>query len=242
VSAPRFFVERLAEGLVHLSSSDTRHALRSLRLRPGAEILLADGTGQVGWGRLRGEERSSAVVEVERIEGVTRPVPWLEVILAPPTGDRLTWAVQKLAELGVDRLTVTGTDRSVRRWGTGGTEAAVVRLRAVAREAAMQSRQAFVMEVGSAPSLPVALDSGSRPSRTILLWEGGGGSLLEAMPGDGRAVRLVVGPEGGFTQDEVDLAASRDAVPASLGPNILRTETAAVAAAAVALARSGRLG
>jgi 16S rRNA (uracil1498-N3)-methyltransferase len=179
------------------------------------------------------------VVLVEDVRRVVRRGGVVSVALAPPKGDRLAWAVQKLGELGVDELALIRTERTVREWSGDRGERAVERLQLVAREAAMQSRRPFVMRV----LLPTPLEEAlAVRASVILLWEGADASLASALPDEARPTRLVVGPEGGFTDQEVDLARERGAVPASLGEGILRTETAAVAGATLVLARYGRLG
>jgi 16S rRNA (uracil1498-N3)-methyltransferase len=157
--------------------------------------------------------------------------------LAPPKGDRLGWAVQKLAELGVDRVEIVETERTVRAWSPDRASRALDRLRAVAREAAMQSRRPFLIEIERG-----AATTGPDGPRTIVLWEEAETRLSEALPASLSPIRLLVGPEGGFTDQEVAGAVAGGAVPASLGPAILRTETAAVVGAALVLARFGRLG
>ena len=242
MTAPHFFVELLKgpDTTVSLSAQDSRHALRSLRLRPGEEVSLADGAGTVGRGRLSAEEDELAVVRVEEIHRVVRRPPVVSVALAAPTGDRLSWAVQKLAEVGTDEVVLLEAGRSVRTWVEGRADRAAERLRAVAREAAMQSRQPFVMEV----TPPVQFQEAYPPSTAlgVLLWAGAKAGLDKALPDQATGVRLFVGPEGGFSEQEIDTAKEAGLVEASLGPSILRTETAALVGAALVLARYGRLG
>jgi len=157
VTAPHFFVERLPEGVVTLSANDSRHALRSLRLRAGEAVTLSDDDGTVGEGVLKREEDGLAVVEVRRTRRIVRRGTLVSVALAPPKGDRLNWTVQKLAEIGVDELLLMRTERSVRTWEAEREERVLGRLREVAREAAMQSRRAVVLRVGGGGSLPEAL-------------------------------------------------------------------------------------
>lgn len=241
MSAPQFFVSRLVEGgRVSLDPADARHAVGSLRLRVGDAVRLADGDGAVARGVLVEAGRGSAVVEVADVEHVSRPSPALSLALAPPKGERLSWAVQKLAEVGVDRVTLLETERSVRRWDRDRAAGALERLAGVAREAAMQSRRPFVMDVEGPSSLLDVRAAGA--AHTIVLWERAGdglGAALEAASGD---VRLVVGPEGGLAEPEVDACVRAGAATASLGEGILRTETAALAASVVALHHLGRLG
>jgi 16S rRNA (uracil1498-N3)-methyltransferase len=240
VSSPLFFVETLADPVARLSPEDTRHALRSLRLRRGDPVALADGRGGVGVGRLEGEREGRASVAVEESRRVIRRAPVVSVALAPPTGERLTWAVQKLAELGVDEVLCIETERSVRTWRGDRVDRAVTRLRSVAREAAMQSRQPFVMEVDGDRTLEDLLRPA--PPLVIMLWEEADLPLAHALPDEVPSVRVVVGPEGGFSAGEAGRARDAGAVTVSLGPGILRTETAAVVGAALVLSRYGRLG
>ncbi len=177
---------------------------------------------------------------MERIEKVSPPKPLVTVALAPPKGDRLRWAVQKLAELGVDRTVLVQTERSVRGWEDGRVEHALARLRTTAREAAMQSRQAFLMVVEHGGLLNQWLDAATVSK--VLLSEESELPLRMGLPPTPREVALLIGPEGGFSETEVASAKRAGAGVASLGPNVLRTETAAVVAASLALAHYGRLG
>jgi len=147
------------------------------------------------------------------VHHVARATPALTIGFTPAKGDRPEWTVQKLTELGVDRIVPLRAARSVVRWEGDRGGAGVARLRRVAREALMQSRRCWLPEVTDlcAPSaLPGAV-----------LAEPGGARLTLAHP------TVLVGPEGGWAPEE--LAAAGATV--SLGPSILRSETAALAAA-----------
>jgi 16S rRNA (uracil1498-N3)-methyltransferase len=181
--------------------------------------------------------------EVEERVGESRPLPVLRVLLSPPKGDRLTWAVQKLTEVGADEIVLVEAARSVRRWKGERAQKVGERLEAVAREAAKQSRRRFLPEVRGPIGWGDALSEALRDGPTVVLWEQADEGLLELLPDDAPEVLgLVVGPEGGISDVAAAAAADQGALLASLGPNVLRTETAAVAATAVALARYGRLG
>lgn len=242
MSAPHFFAGAPAPGEpVALAPEDARHAVRSLRLREGDEFTSSDGEG--GLVRCRVVRAAHLLVEGEVVERTVEasPRPSLSVLLAPPKGDRLTWAVQKLAELGVDRIVLVESARGVRRWQ--GDRAARVgpRLEAVAREAAKQSRRRFLPVVAGPLPWVEAVVPGSEP--TVVLWERAPEGLLRSLPDEApEALALVVGPEGGIPEADALAAERAGARLAGLGPTILRTETAAVAASAVVLARYGRLG
>ena len=172
-------------------------------------MTVTDGVG--GWRVCRW--RGGALEPDGPVEHVARPTPALTIGFAPAKGDRPEWTVQKLTELGVDRIVPLRTARSVVRWEGDRGSAAVARLRRVAREALMQSRRCWLPEVTDvcAPSaLPGAV-----------LAEPGGPHLSLAHP------TVLVGPEGGWAPEELATAAAT----VSLGPSILRAETAALAAA-----------
>lgn len=242
MTAPQFFVDGwdAAIGTVSLSPEDSRHALRSLRLQAGEEVIVADGRGAVGHGRLTEERGGRAVIALDWVRRVVRRAPVISVAVAPPKGERLSWAIQKLSELGVDEVVLMRTERSVRAWEPDRAERAADRQRAVAREAAMQSRQPFVMKVVAGMDLDEALDTGRDP--TIILSEGMDHPLTGVLPAEATGLRLLIGPEGGFTDDELERAAAAGAQAASLGAPVLRTETAVLVAATLAMNRYGRLG
>jgi 16S rRNA (uracil1498-N3)-methyltransferase len=225
---------------VVLSPEDSRHALRSLRLRPGDDVTLSDDDGLLASGRLVGEEDGRAAVEVESTQRVVRRGLVVSVAFSPPKGDRFAWSIQKLAELGVDEVMPVRTSRSVREWNGERWSRVAPRLRTVAREAAMQSRQAFVTRLLDPQPLEEAVQV--RGATVVVLDPGGSERLRERLPEGATAVRLVVGPEGGFEPSELDRAVELGATVAGLGEQILRTETAAVVGAALVLHRYGRLG
>jgi 16S rRNA (uracil1498-N3)-methyltransferase len=243
VSRPHFFAGAPDPGqVVVLSSEDAGHAVRALRLREGDEFTSSDGRGALARCRVVRAERLLVEGEVVERRVDPRPNPTLSVVLSPPKGDRLTWAVQKLTEIGADEIILVEASRSVRRWEGQRAGKVAPRLEAVAREAAKQSRRRFLPVLGG----PVPWAEAVVPPAEgvlVLLWEGAHTGLLEALPPEPiEEVTLVVGPEGGIPEEDAGAAERAGAVIASLGPTILRTETAAVAGAAVTLARYGRLG
>lgn len=244
MGVPHFFAGAPEAGeTVILDTDDAHHALRSLRLRPGDRFTSSDGRG--GLASCRVLRASGLLLEGQVEERVTesRPEPVLRVLLSPPKGERLAWAVQKLVEVGADEIVLVEAARSVRRWKGERAARAGERLGTVAREAAKQARRRFLPELRGPVEWGAALDEALKSGPVFLLWEGAGSGLLGLLPGETPdRLALVIGPEGGIPEEDAAAAQGRGAVLASLGPNILRTETAAVAAASVALARYGRLG
>jgi 16S rRNA (uracil1498-N3)-methyltransferase len=244
LSLPHFFAGAPEPGgAVILEARDARHAIGSLRLRAGDEFTSSDGRGALARCRILRAEGS--VVEAEVVERTEEPPPEprLTVMLAPPKGDRLAWAVQKLTEVGADAIALAETARSVRRWSGDRRSRAGRRLGAVAREAAMQSRRRFLPEVDGPDPWDDALRAAAARGPVVVLWERAENPLSEVLPGSPPTeITVVVGPEGGLSEEEARAAEAAGGRLASLGPHILRTETAAVVGAALVLARYGRLG
>jgi 16S rRNA (uracil1498-N3)-methyltransferase len=204
-----------------LDAADRHHLDRVLRLRPGEEVTASDGAG--GWRRCEyaGDGR---VVAVGDIEVEARPTPLVTVAFALTKGERPEWTVQKLAEAGVDRIVPMTTGRSVVRWDGEKAARQVVRLRSVARAAAMQSRQVWLPVVDHAVAFAALVPVGSGDGLA-------GGLAMAQMGGDPPSLDrpfILVGPEGGWDESELALASGLAFV--TLGPTVLRAETAAMAA------------
>jgi 16S rRNA (uracil1498-N3)-methyltransferase len=244
VSRPHFFAGAPEPGeTVVLEAEDAHHALRSLRLRQGDELTSSDGAGAVA--RCRVVRARHLLVEAEVLERTVEPPapPELTVVLAPPKGERLAWGVQKLTETGVDAVVLVDAPRAVRRWTEERATRAVERLRGVAREASKQSRRRTIPRVRGPQPWDAALQEAVGEGPAVLLWERARAGLLSSLPREvPPKLTLVVGPEGGIPEEDAFRGGESGLLLASLGPNVLRTETAAVVAAAVTLARYGRLG
>ena len=181
-----------------------------LRLRAGDEITVSDGAG--GLLRCRFGPALEPAGEVERVPA---PAPAVTVAFAVVKGQRPEWAVQKLTEVGVDRIVPLLASRSVVRWPPGEAGGQLARLRRVAREAAVQSRRAWLPEVAGVTGFEaMAAEAGAAVAHP--------GGVPPALD---RPV-VLVGPEGGW--EDAELAAAPALV--GLGPSVLRTETAALVA------------
>jgi 16S rRNA (uracil1498-N3)-methyltransferase len=217
-----------------LDEDDARHLVKVLRLRPGEVVVAADGRG--GWCRcrFRGGTDPAGLLEPDGEPAFEpAPVPALTVAFAPAKGDRPEWVVQKLCELGIDRIVPVAAARSVVRWEGERAVRAAERLGRVAREAAAQSRRVWLPEV--APLTPVTslVEAAAAAGRPVRLAQRGGG------PPQFGDTAVAVGPEGGWAPEEAVFGAA----PLGLGPTVLRAETAAVAVAVVLVSlRAGTVG
>ena len=210
-SAAHVFVESLHTPT--LNSDDQHHLARVLRLRAGESVSVSDGQGR--WRSCRFV--SADVLEPDtEIETVDRAAPEITIGFALPKGDRPEWIVQKLTEIGVDHVIVLHAERSVVRWEPDRAERNIAKLVKVAREASMQSRRVWL------PTVSGPLRADQVIGETVSLAEPDGDALTLA------ATTVLIGPEGGWTPNELGLTASH----VSLGTSILRVETAALVAAA----------
>lgn len=200
---------------IELDDDTAHHVFRVLRVRDGESVTATDGAGRwvpcrVTGGRLVPD---GAVRHDAGTDGVT--IGW-----AIPKRERPEWIVQKLTELGVARIVLLHTDRSVVRWDEVRADRHLAKLRRVAVEALQQSRGVHLPTIEG----PLAADEFLGEA---VVAEPGGRPLA---PADRT---IAIGPEGGWTADE--LARARDCV--ELGPTVLRVETAAIVAAARVLLR-----
>jgi 16S rRNA (uracil1498-N3)-methyltransferase len=227
--ADRYFVETPIEGShARLTGAEAHHLAHVMRAKPGDRVVLFDGTGCEFSARVERIERSEIELAVSSRESVDRElrVP-VTLGVSLPKQDRGRWLVEKAVELGVARLVPLLTERSLDRH----SPAALDRLRRSVVEASKQCGRNRLMEISAAQHLHEYLSAESTGTRW-LAHPGGEtddrlGVAVDASSAD--AIRLAVGPEGGFTNTEVAQAAAAGWRVVSFGSRILRVETAALA-------------
>ncbi len=203
------------------------HLVRVLRLAPGAEFRLFDGCGQVADAVLQDDGRAWLRQLHDRLPQPCR----IRLIQGVPKGDKTELILQKGTELGVSEFHLVTTERSVVRFKRESRQQ--LRWEKIIQEAARQSGQYHLPQLQCSNSLQVALTADDTDLK-LLLWEQSETPLAEVL-GDKKYQRIsvIVGPEGGITAAEAAVAVSRGYRPVSLGPRILRTETAGLAIIAV---------
>lgn len=231
---PRFFHHTIEKGFITLSPDETAHARQSKRMRAGDAVALFDGAGVDAAGVIERIDRKGVDVRVSKIAVKPRPIPQLTVATAIPKGSRQDVLVEKLTELGVAAIQPLFTDRSVAKASGHRLE----KWRRTAIEAAKQSDQCWLPEIREFASLEsiaglagkeriplLALDSSpcGRCEHLHDLWK------PDEWP---TSLIAVVGPEGGWSEEEQQLLTAAGAKAITLGPNVLRIETAAIAVAA----------
>lgn len=256
---PRFFIDpsQVAGSRITIIGDDLRHVRTVLRKQPGDRLTLLDGQGVEYTVRIVALERDGIVTEIEGRVARRTAGPCITLGQGIAKSDKMDWIVQKATELGVSVLVPLVTERTIVK--VRDEEKRVSRWQKISREAAMQSSRpdiprvepiqkfsAFLQRLSNPPSPPFAkggdsicppLKKGeqggfsSYPTLLLLPWEEGTEPLRNVLKSNAGAKETIVliGPEGGFSQSEAESAKGKGFHLVSLGPNILRTETAAIA-------------
>jgi 16S rRNA (uracil1498-N3)-methyltransferase len=227
-----------------VAGTDADHIRKVLRLGPGDRIFLFDGSGTEWEAKIEAVEANQVIAAVI---AARRPQQESPLRIAVAQGilkeKKMDQVIRQLTELGADAWIPFAAERSVARPDPRKIEARMKRWQKIAVEAAKQCRRLKVPEVSPAADFDRALRRAEGHTLKIAFWEKARtGTGWPTEPKKPESVFLLVGPEGGFTADEIALAESAGFLPASLGPRILRAETAAVVACALAQHRFGDLG
>lgn len=226
-------------GTITLPPEAAHHALRVLRLRSGDDLVLFDGLGGEYPGRVM-EATGVLRVAVDAWRDVECEAPVaLTLAQALPAGDKMDWVVQKAAELGAAKIIPVQAKRSVVRLAGERADKRIARWQQVAISACEQSGRNRLPEINAVLDLPHYLAIPAEENGLRLLLSPRQGIGLSALPRPPGSVTLLVGPEGGFDEGEEEAARSVGFRCVSLGPRVLRTETAGVAALAAILALWG---
>jgi 16S rRNA (uracil1498-N3)-methyltransferase len=239
VSPPRFFIDSaLAPGAtVRLPDDVAHHALHVLRLRDGAPIVVYDGRGGQYPATLLCEG-ATARARLGSFDPLERESPLkLTLIQTLVAAEKIDWIVEKAVELGVERIVIVPMQRSVVRLVAPRAARRLHHWTDIARAASSQCGRNRVPSVDLLGDLGGALAAVPAEHDRMLLAPGAGRSLCSAW--GQTCAALVVGPEGGLAEAEIALAGRAGFVPVSLGPRVLRTETAGLAAIAALQATRG---
>jgi len=244
---PRIFIkpESITDGHATLPEAEARRLFRVLRMRPGDSVTLFDGQCEMA-ATIVSLNAKSAVLKVgERTGRDSEPPISITLGQGMPKGEKLEWVVQKAVELGVTALTPVVMERSVKRPDAAAAEKALTRLRRIAEEAARQSGRLRPPDIPGFMTLGEYLERTRQAELKIIFYEGEKTrGLREVLHGasDVKNVALIVGPEGGLSEEEVRLAVEAGYVPVGLGPRILRSETAGITALSLIQYELGDLG
>jgi 16S rRNA (uracil1498-N3)-methyltransferase len=236
--ARRFFVQpgSISGSQIIICGPQARQICTVLRLEVGDAISVLDGSGCCHIARIDEVTRRQVTAEITGVVQLdTEPRVKLTLAQALAKGDKVELVVQKATELGISRMVVFTSQRTVPKPDAAHTARKMERWRAIAREAAEQSGRALVPEVHGVVGFRDLLAGRSDDDLTLIAWEAERETPLSKILAGANAERitLIVGPEGGFTEQEVAIARDAGAAPVSFGKRILRSETAAIAGCAI---------
>ena len=244
----RFFVpsECIGSDRVEIRGEVAHRIGRVLRLSPGSEIVLFDGSGMEWTVRLDSVARDHAVGRVLFSEkGRGEPGVRLTLYQGVMKGSKFDWTLQKGTELGVSCFVTMQCQRSVPLSPSGAQPGRAARWRKIVVEAAEQSGRATIPAIGAAMSFIEVCDALENPSMLVVLpWEGEEAKSLSTAVSeapDPKDVVLIIGPEGGLSPEEVDYARGKGLEPVSLGRRIFRAETAGIAAVSALMFALGEM-
>lgn len=235
---PRFWTPGLAAGAVTLDEAQAHYALHVLRLKPGAAVELFDGLGLRARGRIDQATRREVVLAVEELLSPSLPPrPAVHLAFAVPKGKRLDWLLEKATELAAASLQAVVFQRSV----AGGDELSHAKYQRWLDHCIAAARQCELdrlPEIRPMAALDALLAAAPGPLRLLGSPEPSARGLFEALPATPpEDVQILVGPEGGLTDDESARAIGAGFIPVRVGRTILRVETAAMAMTAAVTAR-----
>lgn len=222
----RFFVpeEAVSGDTIFIGGEDVAHITKVLRLREGDTFTVCDGARHDYLCSLVFADKKTVTAKIlETQENTAEPPCFITLYQGLPKASKLDYIVQKCVEIGVSRIVPMTTDRVVKE-GSPKAE----RLSKIALEAAKQSGRGIVPEVGAPVTFAEAVEAAKAAELALIPYECEKERSLKAALRDKRPVTaaVLIGPEGGFTEEEIRLAAAAGIASVTLGRRILRTETA----------------
>ncbi len=237
---PRFFLENVEGDTLHIAGQDARHIACSLRMQAGDTLTVCNGKGEdlsCVIAAVAPEEIILAVTAREKT--VSEPTVAVTLYQGLPKGDKLEWIIQKAVELGVTRIVPVVTARSIAKASERDTKK-TARLQKIADEAAGQSGRGILPTVEMPITFKLAAERMAK-EQTVVFYECGGAPLTTLASQWGGTLSVFVGPEGGIAPAEIETLVEGGAALATLGPRILRCETAPIAALSAIMVLTGNM-
>lgn len=229
----RFFVAPFSGDTAVLTGQEAHHVARVLRMRVGEELMLCDGVGTDYACRILSVADGEVTAQVlYRRPTESEPTTAVTLYQGLPKSEKMDLIVQKCVEIGITRIVPVAMARSIVKLNAAEGAKKRDRWQKIAASAAEQSGRGIVPEVGEPISFKQLLGAVANEN-TVTFYEGGGAPLAELVTKDTRQLSMVIGPEGGFDKEEIERLREAGARVATLGPRILRCETAPLVALSV---------
>lgn len=237
----KLFIDYTPSDTITLDGEEARHIAKSLRMRVGDMLTITDGTGTDYGCQIDNITKDSVTLSVcYKQASNSEPTVDVTIYQGVPKSTKLEDIVQKCVELGVTKIVPTLTKRCVSRPDEKSAGKKQARYQKIALEAAQQSGRGIVPQIADMQTLKQAIATDTSEVK-IVFYEGGGEPLNSIIAPDTKSVSIYIGPEGGFDKDEVDAIVNAGGKQATLGPRILRTQTAPVAALACIMMMTGNM-
>lgn len=238
---PRFFDTGINTDIgskIEITGENARHISFSLRMRPGEQIVLCDGRAMDYLCEITEIIENSVFCDVlDKTHSITEPKVQVHIYQCIPKSDKMELIIKKCTELGAVEFTPVSSSRCISKMERGESKK-LIRMQKIAAEAAKQSGRGVIPVVNQPMELYDALEK-TREENSFFLYEGGGAPLRDLLISSGDKINIFIGPEGGFSDEEAELAGEMGAKKASLGKRILRTETAPIAVTAAIMYERG---
>lgn len=226
----KLFIDYTPENDILLDGERARHIAKSLRMKVGDMLTVTDGKGNDFGCQIDEITRDTVhLIICYKQAGSSEPTCRVTIYQGVPKSSKLEDIIQKCVELGVAKIMPTLTKRCVSRPDEKSAGKKNQRYQKIALEAAQQSGRGIIPEIGNMLTLKQAIANDNSQTK-IVFYEGGGVPIKNIIKAGCESVSIYIGPEGGFEKEEVDMIVSSGAIQATLGPRILRTQTAPVAA------------
>jgi 16S rRNA (uracil1498-N3)-methyltransferase len=244
---PRLFVfEKLAIGdEIVIAGEEAHHIIRVLRLGPGHSVSISDGKSVESLGVISDIDIRDTKIKIRILDQnkSKETKPFITLLQALPKGEKFDWIIQKITELGVSKIIPVITQRTIVNILPSKLERRMERWNKIAIEAAKQSLRMDIPQIGELSTFDASLREVEKHHLSIIPWEQEKElsirKALKSIDGTVTKVAVFIGPEGGFSPEEVKKAKEMGAVSVSLGPRILRTETAAIAVCSILMYELG---
>ncbi len=231
-----FFVEpaQIGENSILITGNDVNHIKNVLRMKPGENVLISDGTGTDYDCKIENISEDSVTAVIIDMQKDAKELPvQITLYQALPKSDKMELIIQKAVELGAYEIVPVNTSRCVVKLDNKKQQTKLKRWNSIAESAAKQSKRSIIPEVRPVLDYGKALEEAKEMEMAIIPYENFSDmtetkQVIAKIPGCGK-IGVFIGPEGGFAQSEVDKAIEVGIRPVSLGRRILRTETAGLA-------------
>lgn len=237
---PRFFCDNINDNIAIITGDDAKHITKVLRYKVDDEIVISDKNGFDYECDIISIDDDIHLKIKRKFKNETEPSSCIVLYQALPKGDKMDFIIQKAVELGVNKIIPIMTKYCVSKPDDKSFEKKLIRYNKIAKEAAKQSGRGIIPVVENIITYETALKN-MKDEVSLLFYEGGGKNISELITTKDEKINIIIGSEGGFSQEEVKLAEDYDIKIATLGKRILRCETAPIVALSLVLFTTGNI-